>query len=205
MNGTLIVASIGLIMTLLSGLGAPLIQGRVAAKNATAKRLEEQQESTYVEAVAYAQSIEKRLDELLEDPLLQSGDPLPPTPDDFMIRARMFLVAPAQVARAFDELTRAWEVLSWNVNENGPVDMIGNTAIFSAKRDDEDVVRVANALTRLTTVDLPLRTADPDQERAGQTAATGAEQPHAELVKCQLAQDYSRRTARVSARSSVRA
>jgi hypothetical protein len=92
-------------LTALIALVVPLVQGRVAAKNATAKRLEEQQEASYIDAVAYAQSIEKRLDELLEDPLLQSGERLPPTPDDFMIRARMFLVSPAPVARAFDELT----------------------------------------------------------------------------------------------------
>jgi hypothetical protein len=66
-----------------------------------------------------------------------------------MIRARMFLVAPAPVARAFDDLTLAWEVLSWNVNEKGPDEMIGDVPIWHAERDDKDVVRVANALKRL--------------------------------------------------------
>jgi hypothetical protein len=149
MDATSIVAIAGLVTTLLSGLTVPLIQGRVAAKNATAKRIEEQRDATYVDAIAYAQSIEKRLDDLLQDPLLQSGQPLPHTPDDFMIRARMFLVAPAPVARAFDELTLGWEALAWRVNEDGPDHVIGNTAFFSAKREDEDVVRVANALKRL--------------------------------------------------------
>jgi hypothetical protein len=102
---------------------APLIQGRVAAKNATAKRLEEQQEATYVDAIVYAQSIEKRLSNLLEDPLLQSGQPLPPTPDDFMIRARMFLVAPSAVARTFNELALAWEILCLNRNDEGADEM----------------------------------------------------------------------------------
>lgn len=149
MDATTIVAITGLATTFLTALIAPLIQGRITAKNATAKRIEEQQVATYVDAVAYAQSIEARLDELLEDPLLQSGEPLPPTPDDFMIRARMFLVAPASVARAFDELILAWKALSWNLNENGPVEVIGNIAIYSAKRDDQDVQRVINALNGL--------------------------------------------------------
>ena len=81
MDATSIVAVVGLPTTLGAALIAPLIQGRVAAKNATAKRLEEQQEATYVDAIVYAQSIEKRLGDLLEDPLLQSGQPLPPTPE----------------------------------------------------------------------------------------------------------------------------
>ena len=102
-----------------------------------------------MDAMAYVQTIERRLDTLLEDPLVSSGDPLPRVPDDFMIRARMFLVAPAPVARAFDDLTLAWEVLSWNVNEKGPDEMIGDVPIWHAERDDKDVVRVANALKRL--------------------------------------------------------
>ena len=57
MDATLTVASIGLVTTLQSGLGAPLIQGRIAAKNVSAKRIEEQREATYVDAVAYAQSM----------------------------------------------------------------------------------------------------------------------------------------------------
>jgi hypothetical protein len=41
------------------------------------------------------------------------------------------------VAHAFDDLAFAWEVLSWNVNESGPDEMIWDVAIFRAKRDDE--------------------------------------------------------------------
>jgi uncharacterized iron-regulated protein len=155
MDLTSIIAVAGLATALLTALIVPLIQGRIDAKNATVKRLEEQQESTYVDAMAYVQTIEKRLDALLEDPLVSSGDLLPRVPDDFMIRARMFLVAPATVARAFDDLTLAWEVLSWNVNESGPDEMIGDIPIYRAKRDDEDVVRVANALKRLKSVIRP--------------------------------------------------
>jgi hypothetical protein len=154
-DATWIVAVVGLATTLGAALIAPLIQGRVAAKNATAKRLEEQQEATYVDAIVYAQSIEKRLGDLLEDPLLQSGQPLPPTPDDFMIRARMFLVAPSAVARTFSELALAWEILCLNLNEEGADEMIGSTPIFSAKRDDKDVVRVASALKELKSVIRP--------------------------------------------------
>jgi hypothetical protein len=140
-DATWIVAVVGLATTLGAALIAPLIQGRVAAKNATAKRLEEQQEATYVDAIVYAQSIEKRLSNLLEDPLLQSGQPL--------------LVAPSAVARTFSELALAWEILCLNLNEEGADEMIGSTPIFSAKRDDKDVVRVASALKELKSVIRP--------------------------------------------------
>jgi hypothetical protein len=146
----------GLVTALLTTLIVLPIQGRINAKNATAKRLEEEQQTTYVDAMAYVQTIEKRLDELLEDPLVSSGDPLPRVPDDLMIRARMFLVAPAPVARAFDDLTLVWERLCWNIIENGqPVDIIDKQLIYHAERDDEDVVRVANALKRLKSVIRP--------------------------------------------------
>jgi hypothetical protein len=106
-----------------------------------------------VDAVAYAQSIEKRLESLVEDPYLSSGQ-LPPTPDDFMIRARMFLVAPSAVACAFNDLALAWE-LSWNLNGEGLDEMIRNITIFRAKRDDKDVMRVANALKELKSLIRP--------------------------------------------------
>jgi hypothetical protein len=41
-------------LTALIALVVPLVQGRVAAKNATAKRLEEQREAAYIDAVTYA-------------------------------------------------------------------------------------------------------------------------------------------------------
>ena len=66
-----------------------------------------------------------------------------------MIRARMFLVAPASVARAFDEMTSAWESLVWRLNEDGPVMVIGSEAFHAANPDDKDVTRVMNALKRL--------------------------------------------------------
>ena len=43
--------------TLLSGLIVPLIQGHITAKNETAKRIEQQREAAYVDAVVHAQSI----------------------------------------------------------------------------------------------------------------------------------------------------
>jgi hypothetical protein len=72
-----------------------------------------------------------------------------------MIRDRMFFLAPTAVARAFNDLALAWETLCWNLNEEGPDEMIGNTPIFRAKRDDEGVVRVANALKELKSLIRP--------------------------------------------------
>jgi hypothetical protein len=121
-----------------------MVQGWIAARNATAKRREEQQEAAYVDAVTYVQSIQAQLDEFLEDPVFRDRRRIPPTPDEHAIRARMFLIAPAPVARAFNDLTLAWDALCWDLGETGlPRDEI------QVKRDDDDVVRVRNALTRL--------------------------------------------------------
>lgn len=122
MDATTIVSIVGLITTFLSGLGAPLIQGRVTAQNATAARLQEQCDAAYADAILYAQTIEERLNDLQEDALTRSDRKRPPAPDDLLIRARLFLVAPDAVTTAFGQLIAAWENLSWNLNEAGPPD-----------------------------------------------------------------------------------
>jgi hypothetical protein len=71
------------------------------------------------------------------------------------IRAKLVLVALAGVTRAFDELTRAWEILSWNLNESGPVAVDGDHAVFAASEDDKDVVRITAALKHLKSAILP--------------------------------------------------
>jgi hypothetical protein len=64
MDATTTVSIVDLITTFLGGLGAPLVQGRVSAKNATAARLQEQRDAAYADAILYAQIIEERLNDL---------------------------------------------------------------------------------------------------------------------------------------------
>jgi hypothetical protein len=146
MDATTIVSVAGLTTTLLGALGAPIIQGQMTAKNATAARLQEQREAAYADAILYAQIIEERLNDLQEDPLTRSERKRPPTPDDLLIQARLFLVAPDAVTTAFGRLTTAWDILSWNLNEAGPT---GPYGAFEASSDDPDVQKVAAALESL--------------------------------------------------------
>jgi hypothetical protein len=149
MDATAAIAIAGLTTALLGTLAVPLMQAHFTGKREAASRTDERRHATYVDAITYAQVAEERLHYLTEDPLYRSNRPLPETPDELMIRAKLVLVAPADVAHAFDELTRAWGILGWNLNENGPAEMDGNTPIYVAKSDDKDVVRVAAALTEL--------------------------------------------------------
>jgi hypothetical protein len=120
MDATTIVSVTGMATTLLGALGAAVIQGRMATKNASTKGMDEQRDTTYVDAIIYAQMIDERLNGLLENPLTRSHRSRPPQPDDLMIRARLFLVAPNAMTKAFGNLTVAWEVLTWRLNEDGP-------------------------------------------------------------------------------------
>jgi hypothetical protein len=155
MDATTIVSIVGLITTFLGGLCAPVVQGRVSAKNATAARLQEQRDATYADAILYAQIIEERLNDLQEDPLVRSQRSWPPTPDDLMIRARLFLVASDEVTTAFGRLVTAWEILSWALNESGPTGPHGE---FVASSHDPDVQNVTAALASLKSAIRPTPT-----------------------------------------------
>jgi hypothetical protein len=146
MDATTTVSVAGLITTLLGALAAPLIQGRMTAKNASAARVQEQREAAYADAILYAQIIEERLNDLQEDPLTRSERKRPPTPDDLLIRARLFLVAPDAVTTAFGQLITAWDNLSWTLSETGPT---GPYGMFEASSDDPNVQKVGAALESL--------------------------------------------------------
>jgi hypothetical protein len=157
MDATTTISIVGLITTFLGGLGAPLVQGRVSAKNAAAARLQEQRDAAYADAILYAQIIEERLNDLQEDPLTRSERKRPPIPDDLLIRARLFLVAPDAVTTAFGQLITAWDILSWNLNETGPTGAFG---AFEASSDDPDVQKVSVALESLKSAIRPDRLPD---------------------------------------------
>lgn len=152
MDATTIVSVTGMATTLLGALGAAVIQGRMATKNALTKRMDEQRDATYVDAIIYAQMIDERLNELLENPT-RSHRSRPPQPDDLVIRARLFLVAPNAMTKAFGSLTVAWEVLTWRLNEDGP----RQYGEYEANRDELDVRRVAGALEALKNAIRPSR------------------------------------------------
>lgn len=69
------------------------------------------------------------------------------------------LVAPASVTRGFDELTRAWDVLAWNLRESGPVGRDGDRTIWFVSEDDKDVIRVRAVLKQLKQLKSAMRPA----------------------------------------------
>jgi hypothetical protein len=146
MNTTEAIAILALTTALLGTLAVPLIQAYFTRKREAESRMDERRHATHIDAITYAQVIEAGVNYHTEDPLYRSHRPLPQAPDELMIRAKLVLVAPANVTRAFDELTHAWDIFSWNLNENGPAYMDGDIPIFVASGDDKDVVRVVAAL-----------------------------------------------------------
>lgn len=155
MNTTMAIAVAGLATALLGTLAVPLITAYFASKRETAARTDERRYATYVDAITFAQLVEARLNEIAEDLLYRSHRKFPDLPDELMIRAKLVLVAPAGVTRAFDEVARAWEILGWNLKESGPVAVDGDDPVFFATEDDKDVVRLAGALKQLKSVIRP--------------------------------------------------
>ncbi len=149
MDTTAAIAATGLATALLGTVAVPYITAYFASKRESVARIDERRYATYVDTITFAPLVEARLSDITEDPLYRSQRKIPDLPDELMIRAKLVLVAPANVTRAFDELTRAWDILTWNLNESGPVEVHGNTAIFFAAEDDKDVVRLAAALKQL--------------------------------------------------------
>jgi hypothetical protein len=148
-----IAALTGSATTLIGALSGALVQGRIAAKNASTTRLDEQRDAIYLDALVYTQMIEERLNYLLENPATRSRRSRPEQPDDLIIGARLFLVAPIAVVNAFSNLTDAWEALISRVSEDGP----GHYGDLEANRDDQDVQSVAAALDSLRNVIRPSR------------------------------------------------
>ncbi|MGU3497730.1 hypothetical protein [Mycobacterium sp. C31M] len=149
MDASAVIAIAGLTTALLGTLTVPLLQSFFTNKRENALRLDERQHSAYIDAVTYAQIVAQRLEDLSEDPLTRSHRALRPTPDEVLIRAKLDLVAPTAVTQAFDELTRSWEILSWNLNEEGPSAVYGDEVVFHVAHDSPDVIRVVTAINRL--------------------------------------------------------
>ncbi|WP_396913238.1 hypothetical protein [Mycolicibacterium sp.] len=146
MDASSVIAVAGLTTALLGTLTVPLLQSYFTSRRERSARMDERRHTAYLDAITYAQIIEARLDDLTLDPLYRTTRPLPTAPDEVLIRAKLGLVAPSQVSSAFDELATAWDMLTWNITENGQQ---GSHGEFMADEDDEDVVRVRAALVDL--------------------------------------------------------
>ncbi|MFB1299082.1 hypothetical protein ACAG24_026605 [Mycobacterium sp. pW049] len=144
-------------MTALFGtLAVPIIQGILTSKREARVRVEERRHAAYLDAMTFAQIVEETVDDLVEDPVYRSNRKLPEAPDRLLVRARLELVAPVGVTRAFDALTRAWDAFRFNLNEAGPIEVIGDEPTWQVSDDAEDVKRLRQALT---TLKLELKTA----------------------------------------------
>ncbi|MDQ7903070.1 hypothetical protein RB614_00860 [Phytohabitans sp. ZYX-F-186] len=161
-EATAIIAVAGLVTTTACALGVPFIQGRLAAQRERAMRLRDERLVVYTDAMFYMRAIQGRLDETVEDPDLQRSYTWPETPHQDLTTARLHLIAPEEVMRRWDELIHAWEVMTWNMEQDGPVNERGQ---YHASEDQADVKRVRRAIEGLT---VALREAAGAEARASQ-------------------------------------
>lgn len=150
------IAIISLVTALFGTLAVPIIQGVLTSKREQRLRTEERRFGAYIDAMIFAQVVEETVNDLVEDPNFRSNKKLPEAPDSVLTKARLNLVAHIGVTRAFDALTKAWEIFRFNLNEEGPVEVIGNEAIWKTSEEDKDVARLRKALQALK---LELKTA----------------------------------------------
>ncbi|MGJ6126308.1 hypothetical protein QN239_27405 [Mycolicibacterium sp. Y3] len=152
MDTTSAIAIAGLSTALLGTLTVPLLQSYFTSRRESGLRLDERRYDAYVDAISYAQIVEEKLTELTEDPVARTYRAARPTPDAVMIRAKLVLVAPTTVARAFDELAVAWDDLRWVLSQESPVRDYGDGDFeYFLERDHPNVVRVTAALNALRT------------------------------------------------------
>lgn len=143
MNPTIWVALGGLTSTTVTALGVPFIQGRIAARNAAAGKLNEERLAVYVDAMSYTHDVQTRVEHLTESPEYRSSRrDVENIPHEDLISARLRLVAPREVVEPWIELLAAWRALGWNLNEEGPL----AHDEFYADPTREDVTRVAEAI-----------------------------------------------------------
>lgn len=143
------IAIISLVTALFGTLAVPIIQGILTSKREQKQRTEERRFGAYIDAMVFAQVVEETVNDLVEDPVFRSDKKLPVLPDGVLTRARLDLVATIGVTRAFDELTKAWDIFHFNLREAGPVEVIGREAVWQTSNDDKDVVRLRKALKAL--------------------------------------------------------
>jgi hypothetical protein len=140
MDATTTVAIAGLTTTAATALGAPLIQGRIAARNAHAQRLFEQRAAAYADAVAYMQRIEARLDDMVRHPdLRRYRKPIDVEHQD-LITARLRLVAPRPILFSWWTLLDTWEALFQNAYEGHDPDDPDDPHLPPDDRDVRNVV-----------------------------------------------------------------
>jgi hypothetical protein len=147
MDSTLIIAVTGLAATTATALGVPVIQGRVATRNATRTRLDAIRLTAYTAASAYAEAVNLRLRQLTTPIEARRSRPAVEVPAVGPIGAQLRLVAPRPMLEAWHELVGAWEWLESKVATGGPSTVSGE---YWCDRNSEDVLNVKGTLRVFT-------------------------------------------------------
>lgn len=142
MDATAVIAALGLLATTITAIGVPFIQGQIAARRELAAKLYDERLAAYVEAMVFVRAVQSRLDETVEDPVFRQSYTWPEMPHRDLIAARLQLVAPPELFKSWSKLTSAWDALSWNIQQDGPVNEYGD---YYREADATDVIRVRSA------------------------------------------------------------
>lgn len=113
--------------------------------------MDERRYVAYVDAITYAQIVEEKLIELTEDPFVRTARQARDTPDAAMIRAKLVLVAPHDVAAAFDELVHAWDGLCWMLSNDGPTHFDAGYPEYVVEAGNSGAVQIFKVLEGLKT------------------------------------------------------
>lgn len=137
------IAIAGLAASTILGVAGPAIQAAFAAKNAAKDRLSVRRLAAY-DAMIYVQRVKLRVDDLVTHPDSRSGGQLRASPPTDETSARLRLLSPDLVG-TWDALVQEWEILSWNLTNDGP----GAHGEFFADAAETQVVKVRTAITAL--------------------------------------------------------
>lgn len=143
MDSSSVIAIIAVVAGAAASVFSPLLRGRQEQRHRRDDARRELLVNLCIDAVVYAESIKTALDELA-DPYGNSTGVRVPTVHTDLITARMRLIAPVELQEAWHELVRSYEVLAWNLNENGPT---GPDGMWHLPATDPDPVRVSAAIT----------------------------------------------------------
>jgi hypothetical protein len=135
-DGTIVIGAIGLVTTLL----APLLTTWMTARREKFTWRRDKQTSVYVEAMAYAQTLESRV-ERVTDPDA-SWQPRPELTHVDLITARLRMFAPRNVFNAWKSLLHTEEAFVWNIGNEFPALGTKYGQGEAVPRDHRDVVRL---------------------------------------------------------------
>jgi hypothetical protein len=116
-DATTIVAIAGLTATTSLGLVVPIINGRIADRNARRAKAHDLVIATYVDAMAYVQLIEVGIDHLVDPSGRKPAKYAFEHANVDLITARLRLIAPRSVVRCWLEFVDADETLGFHVRE----------------------------------------------------------------------------------------